>query len=196
MAQLISSRDIHKSRKEHTCSWCGDIIPKGSSYHDDLCKEDGEVYHWKQHTECYKVINELWSWIDPWDNELDSSDFDYNITEFFHDYMCPRCSFYNICSEADFESDITRADCPVPDTFKMVAEIAEVLESHHFTNCTNKCKRSHRWKLIPKGTYVIVCERTGTELYEGSYTDCLCHYDGCENHYGDCIILKKDDGND
>ena len=85
MAQLISSRDIHKSRKEHTCSWCGDIIPKGSSYHDALCKEDGEVYHWKQHTECYKVINELWSWIDPWDNELDSSDFDY---KWFHcDYF-------------------------------------------------------------------------------------------------------------
>ena len=78
----------------------------------------------------------------------------------------------------------------------MVTEISEVLETHHFTNLNPKCKRSHKWKLVPKDTYAIVCEATGTEIYTGSYTNCLCHYDSCENKYGDCIILKKDDGND
>ena len=52
-----------KARKEHRCTFCGEVIPKGSLYEDvtltPWSHADNEGYgQWKLHTDCLKFWND------------------------------------------------------------------------------------------------------------------------------------------
>ena len=53
--EVLGCRTVTKSRLEHTCYWCGESIPIGSTY--DLCvwAQDGELDVIKTHPECQEA---------------------------------------------------------------------------------------------------------------------------------------------
>ena len=52
---LIRSKLIKKSRKNHCCDYCGCKIEKGTSYLNDTIVYDDRMYTWKSHPECADV---------------------------------------------------------------------------------------------------------------------------------------------
>lgn len=48
-----------KAIKEHNCSFCGEIITKGTLYEKSTHKNDGNVYDWKSHKHCSDLASRL-----------------------------------------------------------------------------------------------------------------------------------------
>lgn len=65
MPDLINSSN-RKARKEHQCGYCLSKINKGEIYRDDTLTYEGEIYQWKSHLDCWKVLNYI-----PYDKEVD-----------------------------------------------------------------------------------------------------------------------------
>ena len=55
----VIGQTTRKARKDHVCDWCGEIIEKGQKYMVSSCKNDDELYEWKNHLRCEKLYNEL-----------------------------------------------------------------------------------------------------------------------------------------
>lgn len=49
------SVEIVVARKSHTCTWCGDAIPKGTPYQRQRAAYDGSAYSAAWHQECQKA---------------------------------------------------------------------------------------------------------------------------------------------
>lgn len=50
-----------RARKEHTCSACHEIIPKGHRYHYTVIKYDSELEDWKHCLRCWAICKALWA---------------------------------------------------------------------------------------------------------------------------------------
>lgn len=48
-----------KAVKEHNCSFCGEIIAKGTVYEKSTHKNNGDVYDWKSHKHCSDLASRL-----------------------------------------------------------------------------------------------------------------------------------------
>lgn len=48
-----------KARKRHKCDFCHGVIPKGAHYHNSTNLYDGDVWTWKNHKHCQKLIKAL-----------------------------------------------------------------------------------------------------------------------------------------
>ncbi len=44
---------VKKTRRVHTCNNCGEIIPKGVAMKKAVCIQDGKVFTYKGHIDCY-----------------------------------------------------------------------------------------------------------------------------------------------
>lgn len=146
MPTLISERLVKKSRKATTCDYCSEVIEKGSSYKDAFLKEGSDVYHWQTHTECDKVANELWDYINPWDG-MTTDDFVYGVDDFYKEFLCSECAHKERCSLNSYD------DCPCGidghETKKQVDRIKPILDEHYV--------RYHKWtKEEPYAKSVLV----------------------------------------
>ena len=61
MSFFNSPPDKRKARKKHVCSWCGEIIEKGSFYLRRFCSNDGAGSTIKEHPECAHAENHYYS---------------------------------------------------------------------------------------------------------------------------------------
>ena len=82
------------ARKEHHCEFCGKKITKGTLYHDQYNKLDGEVYHWKSCVECEFLFRELYDYMNPYDDTVDSDEFHEALRNFGREFVCPNCEHY------------------------------------------------------------------------------------------------------
>ena len=73
-----------KARKEHKCSYCGEIIKKGETYDLTTCVFDGDIYDWKAHLDCIAIVHKL-KMYDGCDEGLDSETFQEYIRESFNE---------------------------------------------------------------------------------------------------------------
>lgn len=48
-----------KAIKEHQCNWCGFKISKGESYLKSTHSYEGEIYDWKTHKHCSKLVQDM-----------------------------------------------------------------------------------------------------------------------------------------
>lgn len=78
-----------KARKEHRCSYCNGIIPKGDTYNYSTHVYEGEIYAWKSHIKCQKVAEELNMFDDLYEG-LTEADFAEYINERFCDLQGDR----------------------------------------------------------------------------------------------------------
>jgi predicted nucleic acid-binding Zn-ribbon protein len=63
-------RESHpKARKVHSCTWCGEDIPKGETHYAQACKDCDAVYTVRFHVECEKAFEEYWRGLDNWDKQ-------------------------------------------------------------------------------------------------------------------------------
>jgi hypothetical protein len=68
-----TNQEIVVARKEHQCTWCGETILKGESYHKWKSVDDS-WFTSKMHNECHKAAHDEYTyWGDsqymPYDNE-------------------------------------------------------------------------------------------------------------------------------
>jgi len=59
----MSDMKTRKARKDHTCTFCGELIPKGSEYQDvtitPWCHIENESFgRWRTHNECMDFWND------------------------------------------------------------------------------------------------------------------------------------------
>ena len=66
-----------KANKEHHCNYCDGLIEKGEVYDKSTHKLDGDVYTWKAHTKCNKIVSDL--------NMYDSTDGEGVTMEHFQE---------------------------------------------------------------------------------------------------------------
>lgn len=88
MPEILDERD-RKSRKEHRCDYCQELIKKGETYEWASLKGD-ELYEWKNHKRCGFIARELWSFIDP-DDGMTEHDFQEGCADFSRMFICPNC---------------------------------------------------------------------------------------------------------
>jgi len=72
MGSDFGSTKHHAGRKNHTCEWCGQVIPKGEIFAHFTGMWDNEFQNWRMHEECYEVSKKDDSLQDgfmPYDNE-------------------------------------------------------------------------------------------------------------------------------
>ena len=55
----VLSNTTPKARKDHKCNYCGEAIPKGEIYHNQICVLD-YIYQWKSHISCKKLADHFW----------------------------------------------------------------------------------------------------------------------------------------
>lgn len=85
-----------KARKEHFCNLCGCNIQKGETYERQTNKFDGRLYVWRTHLHCQDLCDKIWSYVDPGDGGMGSSDFVDAIIELMDVFYCPfHCSKYD-----------------------------------------------------------------------------------------------------
>lgn len=79
----IISQETRKAHKEHQCDWCYGVIEKGETYDHASCKQDGDVYTWKNHKRCMEIAHELRMFDECDDYGLDSDSFVEYINEYY-----------------------------------------------------------------------------------------------------------------
>ena len=58
MIELIDNFKNRKAIKDHRCDYCGGKIEKGSLYNYSKIACDGDIYAWKAHHKCLKVVSD------------------------------------------------------------------------------------------------------------------------------------------
>ena len=82
-------KTINKSRKDHKCYQCGEIIPKGVSYKRHYGVYDGDFFDNKNHLECFDLwcrFNESAGCGDEWFNIYDDDMSEYQVPINFEEY--------------------------------------------------------------------------------------------------------------
>lgn len=70
------------AKKEHTCSFCGGVIPVGERYNRDTMTYDGHIYEWVSHMHCMEMLRALD--IEPYDEGVDQSTFCEAIDDYVY----------------------------------------------------------------------------------------------------------------
>lgn len=79
-----------RAKKIHICNLCGRNILPGEKYERQFNKEDGEVYTFKCCKECNLIYNEIYKYVDPWD-DMDEDYYSEGIQNFCIEFICPNC---------------------------------------------------------------------------------------------------------
>lgn len=79
---LIRSKLVNKSRKDHCCDYCGCKIEKGTSYLNDTIVFDERMYNWKSHPECADIGAFMF--------QHNICDGDGVTSDWFEDFVCRR----------------------------------------------------------------------------------------------------------
>ena len=58
MVRHIKSKTV-KTRADHRCFGCGDVIPKGSIAHVDCNVEGNQIYSLYLHPECKAILDDI-----------------------------------------------------------------------------------------------------------------------------------------
>ena len=58
MTDFYNSVEYRKARKEHSCTYCGESIPSGSSYAWQSGNYEGRWFTSKMHLECFEDMCE------------------------------------------------------------------------------------------------------------------------------------------
>ena len=149
MSQIIEERTINKSRKEHTCDFCGHKIEKGSPYSDFVCN-NGNLYHWKSHIECKHLSSELWEFINPWDG-MTYDDFTDGLDDFWRYFFCSyegkQCTYFSDCCDSAYDD----CKCGFFDLgyYEKCLLITKILEDYTLVDATGADK-IHRWYMQRK----------------------------------------------
>lgn len=100
---VISSRHIKKSRKEHRCCFCNNMIKIGSPYLDDWVREHKLQVHMKRHEECQKLYDEFKNEIPYFRHTWVTSDaFCNRVLNLYINKTCPMCENYKKCNFNNF----------------------------------------------------------------------------------------------
>lgn len=78
---ILSNKNV-KSRKNHSCNYCGIEIAKGEIYNRQVSVYDG-IYTWKSHLRCQEIASKL-NMFDYCDEGVTDQDF----TDFINDAYC------------------------------------------------------------------------------------------------------------
>jgi hypothetical protein len=76
----ILREKIRKAKKLHHCSYCGGVIPIGEEYGASTIKAFDQVYTWKSHNRCDKIVGVL-DMMDECDDGITQDDFQEIITQ-------------------------------------------------------------------------------------------------------------------
>ena len=57
--ECLSQIVVKRAHRKHKCEWCGEEIPKGSSYQKTAGKFEGDFQSSCQHSECFRAMNSL-----------------------------------------------------------------------------------------------------------------------------------------
>lgn len=52
-------QNLSKANKKHKCDYCLQDIVIGERYYNSTHKYDGEIYTWKSHEECARLVEKL-----------------------------------------------------------------------------------------------------------------------------------------
>jgi len=91
------SSQIHRAKKEHKCSMCGETIKVGERYCRYSGKYDGEFFDEKQCLFCEAAIAQYFD--DTGEREYDED----SIRQYLYDEYCSKCP----CTNPEFEECIT-----------------------------------------------------------------------------------------
>ena len=61
MSYELLSETTPKARKDYSCIWCGEPIPKGEFHVHEVSKYDGDFQDHRWHPECIKASKEYFS---------------------------------------------------------------------------------------------------------------------------------------
>lgn len=81
---------VRKARKPHKCDWCGQVIEKGEQYEYQKFVCDGQMYDWKAHLACSRVVSAIWDYFDP-DDGMSDDEFADGCQEVCQRFICPDC---------------------------------------------------------------------------------------------------------
>lgn len=82
--ECISQKTV-KSRKEHKCFWCGQVIPSGTAYERTAIKDGIFFYVCKVHLHCRDITNDLDMFDDFGDEGLSQDGFQASIDQYIID---------------------------------------------------------------------------------------------------------------
>jgi len=126
------------ARKNHICSYCGEVIEKGSTYDYAKLVYEGRLYEWKNHIDCGIIASSIWKYVDP-DNGMTEEDFQEGCADFCNTFICPGCDKYN--NESD-ECNEDKRYC--------IDKITEVLKTNTFKRVKKDGDWMEKWILEPK----------------------------------------------
>lgn len=93
MPELISE-STRKARKSHKCGLCSGTIEKGETYHRQFLKWYGDVYTFKEHSQCRSIVGHLWRYADPEDG-MTGDDFVDTCHSYCNHFVCPHCEHWD-----------------------------------------------------------------------------------------------------
>lgn len=132
----IIRQDFRLAKKPHVCDYCGDSIQPGELYNYAVLKYD-DFYEWKCHDNCHLVAQELWNWLDPGSEGLDSEHFQEGCNEFCREYICKGC-----------EQSEPEDGCKTGKPFCM-DKLAELLRTHTYRRIKHG-RGWWKWELAPR----------------------------------------------
>ena len=99
-------RNLHRSqpvaRKNHFCSYCGTLIPKGEQYYFETNVYEGQIYNWKSHKDCSHLVDHL-NMQDICDEGVTADDFCEIVDDAYEGIMTED----NVLSLADFKEKLS-----------------------------------------------------------------------------------------
>ena len=137
MPEQLQSKK-RKARKDHICSYCGEVIKKGTIYDWAKLIYEGSLYEWKNHLECGVIASNLWSYIDP-DEGMTEEDFQEGCFEFCRTFICQGCEKYD-CESDKCEDD--KRYC--------IDKIYQLLQTHNFKHIKMENGWMKKWVLEEK----------------------------------------------
>jgi len=84
---IVLETTTPKARKQHKCSYCGQIIKIGETYEQQTNIGDDGLYHWKSHISCQKLVDKLDMYKYCSDDGVTSDDFYESIIQEYYDIM-------------------------------------------------------------------------------------------------------------
>lgn len=94
-----------KARQPHKCDYCCGAIEKGEIYDWSKYVLDGNIYEWRSHLKCEKIVSEIWDYADP-DEGMTEDLFHDTCQQVCRAFVCPDCEEWNEEYE-DCEKDET-----------------------------------------------------------------------------------------
>jgi hypothetical protein len=110
MLETISPVKNRKARKQYRCDWCNQIIYKGDIHQHSVLKFDDQIYSWRSHISCSKLIDVI-DMFKEYDNGegITDDDFQTTIEEEFNricETLTNDVDFLSFINDLEFEEKI------------------------------------------------------------------------------------------